>query len=345
MKSLDHPFIVSLYDIFTADDCLYLVTEYLESGTLLQLINKRHGMSEDAALRVFYELIIALQYLHEEKHTCHRDIKPENILLDATGHIRLADFGFARIYGPENRVMNTSLGSPNYVSPEILLNRGYTAAADIWSAGVVLYAMLAGKLPFVGDNIPAILREILEEEPNFNALPSREVASLVKGMLNKDPQRRLTIPEILAHPWVARVASPTDAHWFAGMRILDGERLDDTVVAQMKALRISPAGLLAALTRGDLGNEVAAYKMLKREGLAAELGRWEAQRPVDERGRRISLTEVSPFARSYEKPRKGRLPAALTMRKRARELMPPKFPTAYTYGNIIGHEPTPTIPE
>jgi hypothetical protein len=335
MKSLDHPFIVALYDVFNEGDYLYLITEFVDRGTILDLINKTQGLPEDCALRIFYELILALQYLHEEKHTCHGDIKPENILLDANGHIRLADFGFARVYSSDTPLMLTSLGSPAYVSPEFLRGGGYGAAADIWSAGVVLFAMVSGRLPFTGESTPSVLHAILESEPDFGAMPSPELGDLVKGMLSKDPAARLTIREILTHPWLARAVGKTDADWFARMRIMEVAALDEAVTVQMRALRIDTGGLLAALNRGDVGGSPAIYKMLKREGHPAELELWHTQRSTAAQGKRVPLSERSALAKSYENSRRTRFPMSFTLRRRAREAAVPPipFPKVHTYAN------------
>jgi serine/threonine protein kinase len=337
MKSLDHPFIVPLYDVFKEGNYLYLVTEFINNGTLLDLINKTHGIAEPIASHIFYELIIALKYLHDEKHTCHRDVKPENILIDGSGHIRLADFGFAKVYDDDG-VMRTSLGSPAYVSPEIIQNRGYTSAADIWSAGVLLFAMVTGYLPFQSNSTTGLLNTILENEPEFSPSLSPSFTDLVQGLLQKDPTSRLTISQILTHPWIETVVLPDDTEWLMRMKVMEVNSLDDAIVGQMKALQIETTGLLNAMNQGEIGEMTAVYKMLKRERITEELVIWQAQRErtlTNVKGRRVPLAEHPVLARSYE-TQHARLACPLSLRRSAKDCIVPgrPYPILYTFGGM-----------
>lgn len=141
MKLLDHPHILKLIDVLEAPRHLHLVLEYAENGELFDYLVRSQSLREDVALDIFRQLIYGLDYLH--KHSiCHRDLKPENILLDANGHIKIADFGFARWM--KEKIAETSCGSPHYAAPEVIRGHPYDGcAADIWSAGVILFALLA----------------------------------------------------------------------------------------------------------------------------------------------------------------------------------------------------------
>ena len=141
MRLLDHPHILKLLDVFESERHLHLVLEYAENGELFDYLVRSQSLREDQALDIFRQLIYGLDYLHAH-NICHRDLKPENILLDSNMHIKIGDFGFAR-WMREN-IAETSCGSPHYAAPEVIKGNPYDGlAADLWSAGVILYALLA----------------------------------------------------------------------------------------------------------------------------------------------------------------------------------------------------------
>lgn len=141
MRLLDHPHILKLKDVLEGPRHLHLVLEYAENGELFDYLVRAQSLREDVALDIFRQLIYGLDYLHQH-NICHRDLKPENILLDSNGHIKIADFGFARWM--REKIAETSCGSPHYAAPEVIRGRPYDGLkADIWSAGVILFALLA----------------------------------------------------------------------------------------------------------------------------------------------------------------------------------------------------------
>jgi BR serine/threonine kinase len=141
MRLLDHPQILKLIDVFDSPRHLHLVLEYAEHGELFDFLVSSRSLHESIALDIFRQLIYGLEYLHS-RSICHRDLKPENILLDGDGRIRIADFGFARWM--RTKIADTPCGSPHYAAPEVIRGQPYDGcAADIWSAGVILFALLA----------------------------------------------------------------------------------------------------------------------------------------------------------------------------------------------------------
>jgi hypothetical protein len=311
-KTLDHPFIACVFDAYQESDFLYLVTELIENGTLGAAIARTHGFPEDEARRVFYEFIHALRYLHEERHVCHRDIKADNILLDRNGHIRLTDFGFARFYESESSLMRTTCGSPAYVSPEIIRGGGYTAASDLWSAGVLLYIMLTGDAPFRAANSHLLFTAILTQDPTFPSEISREGQAIIGGLLKKDASERLSIERLFAHPWLATCASPWDVY-LDRMRVVSDRELDRIVVQEMRALNLETENLLGELERGEMIRTTAVYKMLKRQKHTEELRMWEARRTGEPSGGRIPLKEGGSFTRSCEPATRGPIHPTLMM--------------------------------
>jgi serine/threonine protein kinase len=155
------------------------------------------------AVLFFRQLISALACCHRF-NICHRDLKPENILLDREGNIKLADFGMAA-FQPAGHWLTTSCGSPHYASPEIVYGRKYKGdKADIWSCGIILFAMLAGFLPFDGGDMPSTLKLVKQGEYIIPYFWSPDAIDLMQRILQMKPEERITIPEILAHPLLVK---------------------------------------------------------------------------------------------------------------------------------------------
>ena len=153
MRMADHPHIIKLHDVLESSRHIHIVLEYASGGELFDYLVKSRCLRQDVAMEMFRQIIYALEYLHQN-NICHRDLKPENILLDKNNRIKIADFGFARWM--KQGLAVTSCGSPHYAAPEVV--RGITydgCAADIWSAGVILFALLAVSI-FISKKIEEI---------------------------------------------------------------------------------------------------------------------------------------------------------------------------------------------
>ncbi len=160
MKVLKHPYLVQLFEIFEDNKYIYLILEQVENGELFEMIVKNKKLTEAESARIYFQLVEALEYIHQIK-IVHRDLKPENVLLDANYNIKLIDFGLSNIY-VSNEKLQTACGSPCYAAPEMILGDKYNAMkVDIWSSGVVLYTMLTGKLPFDSPQIQALYGKII----------------------------------------------------------------------------------------------------------------------------------------------------------------------------------------
>jgi BR serine/threonine kinase len=141
MQLLDHPHILKLVDVLESPRHLYIVLEYASQGELFNFLVSHRTLPENVAMRLFRQIIYGLEYLHS-MGICHRDIKPENMLLDQNFNIKIADFGFARFL--RMNVADTSCGSPHYAAPEVIKGQPYDGrCADVWSCGVMLFALLA----------------------------------------------------------------------------------------------------------------------------------------------------------------------------------------------------------
>lgn len=203
-KRLNHPFIVKLFDYFEDAFAYYLVQEYVEQGSFLDFINISGPIDEPIAKKHFAQLLCALKYLHQENLIMHRDIKCENCLLDRYNNLKLVDFGTSNTMTKKNLALSTICGSPGYMSPEIVRGLPYTVKTDIWSAGVFLYAALCQCLPFSGESIPKTQEKVLYADPVFPESLSEQAIDLLTGMLKKNPDDRLSLDQIIQHPWFDR---------------------------------------------------------------------------------------------------------------------------------------------
>ncbi|GAB2219413.1 hypothetical protein Droror1_Dr00007048 [Drosera rotundifolia] len=204
-----HSGIVTLKAVYEDSDSFYLVMELCSGGRLLDQMAKEGCYSEHRAANIIRELLLVIKYCHE-MGVVHRDIKPENILLTSSGAMKLADFGLAvRILNGQR--LSGLVGSPAYVAPEVITGE-YSEKVDIWSAGVLLYALLSGVLPFQGDSLEAVFNAITSIDLDLNcgvwssvSLPARD---LVARMLTRDVSARLCADEVLRHPWILFYTRP-----------------------------------------------------------------------------------------------------------------------------------------
>uniref|UniRef100_A0A8C9UV71 non-specific serine/threonine protein kinase n=1 Tax=Spermophilus dauricus TaxID=99837 RepID=A0A8C9UV71_SPEDA len=207
-----HPNIITLKDVYDDGKYVYLVTELMRGGELLDRILRQRYFSEREASDVLCTITKTMDYLHSQG-VVHRDLKPSNILyMDESGNpesIRICDFGFAKQLRAENGLLMTPCYTANFVAPEVLKRQGYDAACDVWSLGILLYTMLAGFTPFANgpDDTPEeILARIGSGKyalsgGNWDSI-SDAAKDVVSRMLHVDPQQRLTAVQVLKHPWI-----------------------------------------------------------------------------------------------------------------------------------------------
>ena len=171
-------------------------------GDLLNYVRRRRRLKEDIARFIFRQIITGLTYCHT-KRVLHRDVKLDNILLTSEGQVKICDFGVSKLVPDDNTKMTEQCGTPAYIAPEIFENNGYMGyLSDIWSAGVVLYAMLYGAVPFKANNISELHKQVLKSQPVYKEDISKSAIDLMKGILEKDPAFRLNAAQILNHDWM-----------------------------------------------------------------------------------------------------------------------------------------------
>lgn len=202
MRLVRHPNVVELKEVMATKGKIFVVMEYVKGGELFTKVAKGK-LKEDLARKYFQQLISAIDFCHS-RGVSHRDLKPENLLLDEKGDLKVSDFGLSAL--PEqlrnDGLLHTQCGTPAYVAPEVLRKKGYDGAkADLWSCGVVLFALLAGFLPFQEENLMNMYRKVFKAEFEFPPWFSAEARRLISKLLVTDPDKRISIPDIMRVPW------------------------------------------------------------------------------------------------------------------------------------------------
>jgi BR serine/threonine kinase len=198
MRLMNHSSLLKLIDVRESSQSHYLILEYAAHGELFNYAIAQHHLDEFHAMHFFRQILYGIEYLHSHA-ICHRDLKLENILLDEFDNIKIADFGFARWV--KSNIAETPCGSPHYAAPEVIRGVPYDGrAADIWSCGVILYALLTGRLPFDDSSIRAVLGKVKTGRFAMPLFISPDIQDLIAQMLCVDTQRRITIAKIKIHP-------------------------------------------------------------------------------------------------------------------------------------------------
>ncbi|KAD7477838.1 hypothetical protein R6Q59_007497 [Mikania micrantha] len=203
MKLIKHPNVVRLFEVMGSKTKIFIVLEFVTGGELFDKIVNHGRMYEDEARKYFQQLINAVDYCHS-RGVYHRDLKPENLLLDASDNLKVSDFGLSALSRQvrDDGLLHTTCGTPNYVAPEVLNDRGYDGAtADLWSCGVILFVLLAGYLPFDDSNLINLYKKISAAEFTCPPWISFSAIKLITRILDPNPMTRITIPELLNDEW------------------------------------------------------------------------------------------------------------------------------------------------
>ncbi|XP_031112658.1 CBL-interacting serine/threonine-protein kinase 23 isoform X5 [Ipomoea triloba] len=210
MKLIKHPNVIRIFEVLASKTKIYIVLEYANGGELFDKIARHGRLKEDEARGYFQQLINAVDYCHS-RGVYHRDLKPENLLLDSFGILKVSDFGLSALPKQvrEDGLLHTACGTPNYVAPEVLADKGYNGtSADVWSCGVILFVLMAGYLPFDEPNLTVLYRRIQKASFAFPSWFSSSSKKLIKRILDPNPVTRITIPEILKNDWFKKGYKP-----------------------------------------------------------------------------------------------------------------------------------------
>ncbi|KAL9240655.1 hypothetical protein vseg_014848 [Gypsophila vaccaria] len=293
-----HPHIIRLYEVVETSSDIYVVMEYVKSGELFDYIVEKGRLQEDEARTFFQQIISGVEYCHRNM-VVHRDLKPENLLLDSHHNVKIADFGLSNIMR-DGHFLKTSCGSPNYAAPEVISGKLYAGPeVDVWSCGVILYALLCGTLPFDDENIPNLFKKI---KGGLYTLPSHlspGARDLIPRMLVVDPMKRITIPEIRQNSWFQAhlprylAVPPPDT-------MQQAKKIDEDILQEVVRMGFDRNQLIESL-RNRLQNEgTVAYYLLFDNRFRASSGYLgaEFQEMMENNVNRMHHNEVTSPASS-----------------------------------------------
>lgn len=204
--------------------------EYCSNGELFDYIVQHQRLHEKASVRIYQQIIAGIEYIHKSG-VCHRDLKPENLLLDYDKTLKIVDFGLSNLYEPPEGLLKTACGSPCYAAPEMIAGKKYKGLkTDIWSSGVILYAMVAGFLPFEDPKTSNLYKKILAGDFKIPKFLSTDCAHFISKILEVDPEQRYGIAEIRAHPWYKQFKDRAPAGLFPQKEFMP---LNNTIYEQI----------------------------------------------------------------------------------------------------------------
>ncbi|KAK0544725.1 hypothetical protein OC846_005950 [Tilletia horrida] len=280
LRTVHHPNVIRMYDMYTTKEGVFIVTDLCRGGELFDSLVERVAYNEVDARYIMRQIFSGVKYLHSQ-HIVHRDLKPENILLREKGSndVVISDFGLSKVV-TDDEAMLTACGSPQYVSPELLLGKGYTSATDVWSAGVISYCLLGGYTPFYGPDQPSLFQHIIAMRVEFEPAYWSEISATAKDFILKclcPADRRMTAEQALQHPWLAELP---DQH--------DPEHRGACLKECAKRAKESHAKLNRAVTAVEIVAYLQRLHKLREEGGAAP-------------ERLASLRDMSELVRSHRR--------------------------------------------
>ena len=201
LKKIRHANVIRLLEVFEDATHMLIVMEYAAGGDLLKYVRSKGPLPEQEARSIFRQIVYGLAHIHA-RSVLHRDIKLDNILLDHDGGVKICDFGVSKIISKHD-IIKEQCGTPAYLAPEVITDEGYEGFyIDHWSMGILLYAMLCSSVPFRAKNMKELLDVVRSTPVEFPVRISDSAANLIRSLLRMNPKERLSIPEILAHPWM-----------------------------------------------------------------------------------------------------------------------------------------------
>ncbi|KAG9401055.1 hypothetical protein AC1031_009813 [Aphanomyces cochlioides] len=262
LKRNFHSNVIQLYQVIDTSEAIYLVMEYIDGGEMFEYIVKHHRIREKEAVFMFLQIVEALNYLHQNDVT-HRDLKPENLLLQSSNGsaivVKVVDFGLSNTH-ENGRHLQTACGSPCYAAPEMIEGRPYIGPkADIWSLGVVLFAMVCGYLPFEDNNTSVLYKKILSGQYKAPNYISPAVQDLIRRILETDPDKRYTLADIRSHAWCKTLDMPLPLNAFASR----GEQaINQQALSKLEELGLKREYVIEAIQKGVHTAFSAAYYLM-----------------------------------------------------------------------------------
>mmetsp|Transcript_23163 Transcript_23163/g.30062 ORF Transcript_23163/g.30062 Transcript_23163/m.30062 type:complete len:748 (+) Transcript_23163:150-2393(+) len=277
LKRNIHPNVIQLYEVIDSSTAIYLIMEHIDGGELFDYIVSHQRLQEPQACFFFHQICDGLEYLHRVDVT-HRDLKPENLLLQSSPKgwiVKIVDFGLSNTH-EGGRLLVTACGSPCYAAPEMIAGKKYVGPkADMWSLGVVLYAMVCGYLPFEESTTAKLYQKILAGDykaPNFI---SKDVRNLIKSILNTDPKRRYYVTDVRRHGWYNIIDMPANSIIKHSNSRPEVSHLDEEVMFQLQGLGLDRELVTESVCNGVHNTASTSYylmaKKLYRQGRKAQI--------------------------------------------------------------------------
>uniref|UniRef100_A0A3P8UXB0 Maternal embryonic leucine zipper kinase n=1 Tax=Cynoglossus semilaevis TaxID=244447 RepID=A0A3P8UXB0_CYNSE len=245
LKNLSHQHVCRLYQVIETATQIFMVLEYCPGGELFDYIIAKDRLSEEETRVFFRQIVSAMAYIHSQGYA-HRDLKPENLLIDEDQNLKLIDFGLcAKPKGGLGSELMTCCGSPAYAAPELIQGKAYIGSeADVWSMGVLLFALLCGYLPFDDENCMALYRKITRGKYDNPTWLTPGSVLLINQMMQVNPKRRLAVRQLLDHPWVMKdYNSPVEWYSRRPLGHIDEDCITEMAVS-MKRSRESTTSLV-----------------------------------------------------------------------------------------------------
>ncbi|GMF15464.1 unnamed protein product [Phytophthora fragariaefolia] len=280
LKRNRHQNVIQLYEVIDSPDRIFLIMEHVDGGEMFEYIVAHHRIREPEAAYLFRQIVDGLAYLHSNEIT-HRDLKPENLLLQSNRNhnqrqqqqqsappstllVKIVDFGLSNIHDG-GRLLRTACGSPCYAAPEMIQGRMYHGPiADMWSLGVVLFAMVCGFLPFEDSNTNLLYKKILSANYKMPTFLSANAQDLIRRILETDPEKRYTVDKIRQHPWLAGVQPPELSDYDVGEGVKTDEikARHELVLNQLESLGLPREEVQLALSKKAYNRLTASYYLL-----------------------------------------------------------------------------------
>ncbi|CAI2368223.1 unnamed protein product [Moneuplotes crassus] len=262
LKLIRHPNIVQLYEIIETPKNLFFIMEHCAKGELFDYIVAQGRLKEKEACKFLQQILSGVEYIHKLNFV-HRDLKPENLLLDENMNIKIVDFGLSNIF-QDKEMLKTACGSPCYAAPEMVAGKKYApSCVDIWSCGIILYAMICGYLPFEDPDTSKLYQKILSGDFEVPEFMTPLVEDILHKILNTDPKERYTIDEIRKHKWFLKYHSkePQKTGIYVGYNKVP---IDNEVIRKLEDFSISPgyAQKLLGCSHNDI---TACYYLLMKK--------------------------------------------------------------------------------
>jgi len=264
LKKVNHYNIAKLYQVVETKLIIYLIQEYIQGKDFLEYLNKKKKLIETEACKFFHQIISGLEYLHQ-CGIAHRDFKPENIILTNNNQLlKIIDFGLSNTY-KDGQLLKTGCGSPCYVPPEMIKEEKYNGAlTDIWSAGVILYLMLCGNLPFYDDDNEILYEKILSGKYLTPDHLSEDAKDILKKILEIDPKKRINFEGIKAHPWFSLIDKRYLMHKGVNINI-DIVPIDEEIIGKMESMGFNKVEIRYNILKNYHNKITTVYDLLLKK--------------------------------------------------------------------------------